>query len=391
MKVLFITGRLHPSPLGGTGTMLVNLVNALSEDGAMDISVLGSLSNKESIDAIRCCFHKAVHFEGCVTPGKDDEIGDLLSMQYHYLRRISDLRKNYDIIHFNILPGLRSFLLLNFLRTNNNRCKFVLNIHDLPSYEIGQYTESTINKVGVWIHWSLALSQLSKFNEIVVNSTFMQDQVLNLGIPSSRLIIIPNGINIDDYVKFKHSNKNSDRIVCPNKVFYPKKGQDLLIRAFAESNCRKVSKLYLIGQGETKFKKYCLELVREFKLEGRVTFVDFLSKRELMNVIRNSSFCVFPSLYEGFGITILEAMACGKPIISTCFGGPNDFIIDGKNGLLVNPRDIKSMSVALDSLAISLVKRSEIGRQASLTAREFSWKTISQKYISVYNRVLDTT
>ena len=222
------------------------------------------------------------------------------------------------------------------------------------------------------IHWSLALSQLSKFNEIVVNSTFMQDQVLNLGIPSSRLIIIPNGINIDDYVKFKHSNKNSDRIVCPNKVFYPKKGQDLLIRAFAESNCRKVSKLYLIGQGETKFKKY-------------------LSKRELMNVIRNSSFCVFPSLYEGFGITILEAMACGKPIISTCFGGPNDFIIDGKNGLLVNPRDIKSMSVALDSLAISLVKRSEIGRQASLTAREFSWKTISQKYISVYNRVLDTT
>jgi glycogen(starch) synthase len=98
---------------------------------------------------------------------------------------------------------------------------------------------------------------------------------------------------------------------------------------------------------------------------------------------------VLPSLYEGFGIAFLEAMAVGLPVVGTPTGGMADLIEPGVNGLLVPHHEPEALAGAISALLSDPERRRALGRQARLTAQTYTWKRAAEATASVYRACVE--
>ncbi len=103
------------------------------------------------------------------------------------------------------------------------------------------------------------------------------------------------------------------------------------------------------------------------------------------------SVVVIPSVFEGFGLTAIEAMACGTPVIATDTDGLRDVIEDGRNGLLVRYNDIEMMTEKISYLLKNEPERIKLSKNGQEKARTvYNWNTISQSVLRIYKRFLET-
>ena len=119
-------------------------------------------------------------------------------------------------------------------------------------------------------------------------------------------------------------------------------------RAFGDTGVGEVI-LEIAGDGEERGNLE--KLSRQLGIQDKVRFLGMLPRQEVRNLLQRSHVLLSSSYVETFGVSIIEAMACGRPVIATRSGGPNDFVND-ENGLLVPPGDVESLSKAM-----SYVKR----------------------------------
>ena len=128
-----------------------------------------------------------------------------------------------------------------------------------------------------------------------------------------------------------------------------KKGHDILLKSFALAfGGNLFFQLQIGGSGdlETQLKKQVITL----KLENQVTFLGQLNRTEIIETYRKANVFVLPSLYETFGVVLIEALAMGKPIIATKCGGPENIVTE-KNGVLVEPNNAEQLSDAMQNIA----------------------------------------
>jgi glycosyltransferase involved in cell wall biosynthesis len=97
---------------------------------------------------------------------------------------------------------------------------------------------------------------------------------------------------------------------------------------------------------------------------------------------------VQPSLIEPFGIAVLEAMACGKPVVGTNIGGMIDTIEEGVSGYRVEPMNPKALGEKITDLLLNPEKMREMGKNARERAKKFDWKLIGEKYNRLIEKVL---
>jgi len=102
------------------------------------------------------------------------------------------------------------------------------------------------------------------------------------------------------------------------------------------------------------------KLTKDLRLSDHVTFIEGANSRD---ILRNLDLFVLPSLSEGFGLALLEAMAEAKPIVATNVGGIPEVIIDGKTGKLVPPKDSKALADAIIYMYNNRLESLEMGRQ----------------------------
>jgi len=101
-------------------------------------------------------------------------------------------------------------------------------------------------------------------------------------------------------------------------------------------------------------------------------------------------FCTPATGQESQGIVLLEAMACGTPVVASNIEGFASVVTHNEEGLLVSPKDEEKLALALLHLLVDKELRTEMGQRALMTAQFYSWKRISEKVISYYERLLDT-
>jgi glycosyltransferase involved in cell wall biosynthesis len=146
----------------------------------------------------------------------------------------------------------------------------------------------------------------------------------------------------------------------------------------------------LVGQGPLR-SRLC-DLVREAGLQGRVVFrgaIPAARRDELVRLYQQSSAFVLPSHHEGMSTVLLEAMACGLPVVSTAVGGAPEVIDHGRNGLLVPPRDPEALAEALLALLGDDPLCRELGRNAKATIeRQYTWEAVGARYVACYERLL---
>lgn len=211
--------------------------------------------------------------------------------------------------------------------------------------------------------------------------------------------IIPPGVDIKRFRPLEPGEEELD-VVTPNKFVFAlsridsNKGHDELLRAF--SHVRKaVPDVYLvIGGGSKKPKQHeidvkngFLEVVDELELEDRVIFTGYIPDEELATYYRKANLFVLPSKYEPFGMTTLEAMSCGTPVVATKFGGIRKNLNHEVDSLMVDPGDEIDFSNAITRVLSDEAFADKMGANGMKTIRErFSWESIAATTLKFYQR-----
>ncbi|MBT9146139.1 MAG: N-acetyl-alpha-D-glucosaminyl L-malate synthase [candidate division WS2 bacterium] len=194
---------------------------------------------------------------------------------------------------------------------------------------------------------------------------------------------IPNAIDVK-----KYENKGEDNFVLYAGGFRKVKGVNFLIEAFAKIGDKYDTNLQLIGSGpeEEKLKK----LVRAKKLEHRVHFMPLVRKTELRErYLAKCSVFVLPSLFECMPVTLLEAMASGKPVIAGDIPGPTDIITQGYDGFLFEKGNIDELKEYLELHLSDGKLRKIIGKNARKTVEEkYTFEKVADHYLKLYEEVL---
>jgi phosphatidylinositol alpha-mannosyltransferase len=203
--------------------------------------------------------------------------------------------------------------------------------------------------------------------------------------------IIPNGIDIhlftpDGPVR-KEFQDGKLNIVFVGRL-EKRKGLNYLLRACAEvkkqfSNFR----LIVVGPG-TRLRSGYEELVHDLSLDN-VVFTGFVSSEELPEYYRTADiFCAPATGGESFGIILLEAMACSKPVVASSIDGYASVLTHNEEGLLVPPKDADSLAQALLSLLADNSLRNRMGEKGVLHAQKFSWENVSTQIMDYYLELL---
>jgi alpha-1,3-rhamnosyl/mannosyltransferase len=179
----------------------------------------------------------------------------------------------------------------------------------------------------------------------------------------------------DRYVLYFGSNK-------------PHKNVPRLIEAFARSNIQSpTSKLYLViaGHWDDRYPEVKLA-VKQFDLTERIRFIGSVKDDDLPALYGGAEVFVFPSEYEGFGLPVLEAMACGTPVV--CSNRSSLPEVAGDAALLCDPYDIKALARTIEQALTDGDLRATLQQRSLARAAQFSWEQTAQSTKDVYKRVM---
>ncbi|EHP84065.1 glycosyltransferase family 4 protein [Methanotorris formicicus] len=211
---------------------------------------------------------------------------------------------------------------------------------------------------------------VGRADKIICVSEFLRN---NLGDNFKRkAIVIPNGV---DFNLFYGENDLDYGLFVGS--FVEQKGLDVLIDAIKDIDFN----FKLIGDGPL-FNKIKEKIEKE-----NMKHVELLGKKsqiEVAKYMRNCSFLVLPSISEGLGMVLLEAMACGKAVIATNVGGIGEIVKDGYNGFLVPPNNPKILKDKIKILINDKNLREKFGKNGKEFSKNFSWENVAKKVRSIY-------
>lgn len=224
------------------------------------------------------------------------------------------------------------------------------------------------------------LQEYKDANYISVPSLFAKKTFLDAGFPGEKLIHIPYGVDLGE---FKSATKKDDvfRVVYAGGMTL-QKGVHYLLQAFSELNLPN-SELLLIGAKSPEIEPFFQKYKGHYKWIGRVP------QKELSDHYAQSSVFVLNSIHDGFGMVIIQAMACSLPVITTINTGGPDIVTEGESGFIIPIRDIEILKEKLSYLYEHPEERRKMGESAEKLVREgFTWKDYGEKMISAYDRIL---
>ena len=165
---------------------------------------------------------------------------------------------------------------------------------------------------------------------------------------------------------------------------YPEKNFSVLAHAFAQLKKEIPHRLIIAGQPRYKFKGD-VNLLRQLEIEDRVDFLDYVPNDELPLIYNLADCFVNPSLYEGFGLAQLEAMACGCPVIAADAGAIPE--ITGQAAILFNPHDPQELAQAILKVTCDPNVRRELVSQGLMRAQEFTWDRAARATLDVFKEL----
>jgi glycosyltransferase involved in cell wall biosynthesis len=208
------------------------------------------------------------------------------------------------------------------------------------------------------------------------------------GIRGQVLELVENGIDLDVWGGGASSDENESRRFVFVGRLVDWKAVDIAIRALARV---RDAELEIIGDGPMM--NTWRSLVCELGLERRVYFTGWLSQQECASHLRDSIALVLPSLYECGGAVVLEAMATGKPVIATRWGGPADYL-DSSCGILVEPESYEGLVSGFAGGMQKLLDSPELAKSMGVAGREratrnFNWQGKIDQVIRIYRALAE--
>ncbi|MCJ7790064.1 MAG: glycosyltransferase family 4 protein [Candidatus Atribacteria bacterium] len=350
MKIAFLTWEYPPNVAGGAGIVAENIVSQLSQLDHKIFVFVPKLRNKYKLN-------------NSIT-NKNIKIIKVPLFKFFKLKIISYafnlnlwylfFKVKYSGFDVVVSNGYVDFLLLKLFTNKSVRVAMVhhlcIDVRRLLKPKIIDFLRNMGNEE----NFAVAMEKIiiKKANYIFVESNFTKNRLKEeYNINDNKIFIFPCGFKCPN-VKYLYFRKKKDKL---NLLFVgrleERKGLLFLINSLAIY--KKIFKeefiLNIVGKGDNRKYK---DVVKKLNLEEEITFQGYLSDEELNNYFRNSDIFIIPSQMEGFGLTILEAIQFGIPIIGTNRGAIPEILKDYNRGFLVNYGDCASLADTINSVYV---------------------------------------
>ena len=270
-------------------------------------------------------------------------------------------KKNNDIVHAHNIPSAKAM--------KNASGKKILTIHGIYSQQVENLHNKTTSKIAA----NFEKEALEWANAITVVSKDAFDYYKKLGL---NVYHIPNSINIDS-LSTKSDRRYKKQIIFAGRLS-SEKGIDVLLDLIQilPSDIH----LIILGSGPKE------NLIKNIK-KPNVDYLGYLPKNETISLIRGSDILIQPSLIEGISSTILEAMACKVPVITTNVGGNKEIIENNKTGILIEPTSQKLLE-EIKKLFVNYELKNRLIDSAYANVQKYDWKNVGKLYLNLYIKLL---
>jgi mannosylfructose-phosphate synthase len=213
---------------------------------------------------------------------------------------------------------------------------------------------------------------------------------------SDNTVIIPPGVDIEAFHPGKnpdHSPRPANYIFCLSRID-ENKGHEALLEAFDSVRTRLPDIHLVIGGGspnpkprEEKLLRKLESTINEKGMRDRVHLIGYIPDEKMQPFYQQARLFVLPSTFEPFGMTALEAMACGTPSIVSTFAGVSEFLSDHADSIIVDPKESEEFTSAILELLNNKRLAGRIAKEGLKHVREnFSWDAIAEKHVQFYER-----
>jgi glycosyltransferase involved in cell wall biosynthesis len=236
--------------------------------------------------------------------------------------------------------------------------------------------------------WSLKFLLHSSDHIVAPSEAYREDVATLFPKLRRKIVSIHNGLDPAEFDRPCEISGNGTRsryILCV-AMHNEKKGIDVLLRAFAQIQSRE-PQLRMVLAGDGPLRSQLESLAESLGIAAKVDFRGRQERHEITSLLAGCEVFVLPSRSEPFGIVLLEAMACGKPVISTTAGGIPEIIHDRKNGILVEPNNPTALAAALTVVLSDQNLRLAIANGGYATVRRrFCVEHTAVKYETLFTR-----
>ncbi len=220
---------------------------------------------------------------------------------------------------------------------------------------------------------------------ITVSDFSKQDIIREFNIPEERFSVVPNGINTQIFHPVEGIEREKDRIIVTNSADMPLKGLYYLLQAVHDISKKRNIRLTVIGK--PKENGGVEKLIDKLRIGHLIDFTGRITDEEFVLQYARAAIAVVPSVYEGFGLPVGEAMASGIPVISTTGGALPE--VAGDAAVLVPPRDPEALAKAITGLLDNPKRAEELGKAGYKRVMEqFTWKNAAEKTVEAYRETL---
>jgi len=301
-------------------------------------------------------------------------------------KHLRETKKEYDIIHDNqsLSYGIMSLA---------KRMPVTATIHHPMTVDrrlAVQSTKSFLKKIKA-LRWYSFINMQKRVAKklsciITVSQSSKKDIAKEFNIPESKFKTIPIGIDTNNFYPIQTIKKQPNRIIVTNSADTPLKGLYHLL--FAIKGVLKTRQVKLVVIGSPKKNGGIEKLIKKLEIGQYIKFTGRIDQDQFVLEYAKASLAVVPSLYEGFGLPVGEAMACRIPVICTTGGALPE--VAGDAAKLVPPADAKAMETAILELlddASQCERLAEKGYQRVL--KEFTWEKTAIRTIKAYREIIN--
>jgi glycosyltransferase involved in cell wall biosynthesis len=297
-----------------------------------------------------------------------------------------------DIYH------LTSQTLASLLLLRRPPGKVVVTVHDIFPYMFRDDPQLRSPYGTDHLYHRLAMAGLKRADHLIAVSQYTRQCVIErLGIAPEKITVVYSGIDHEHFRPLPVTAAVRERYALPEGPRYliyvgsedPRKNLATLVRALAELR-RELPDVELIKVGRSHFERErqrLLELATKLEVRSAIHFLEDVSDHDLPLLYSLADLYVTPSLYEGFGFPVLEAMACGTPVVYARAGALPEIV--GNGGVEVFPCDVRTLARTVSALLRSKKKRLSLRHAGQDVAADFAWSATTRSTAAVYEGCLD--
>jgi len=327
------------------------------------------------------------------------ELGELMNEKQTFtvtaitqnLLGVGDINQHFDLIHFPNMGGYKfpkdsALQAKNIILSPSGIDEVVYGKEVFPDKNRWKIIEKDV-KLEV-PRWKQNMHKIKAVH--VVSKSDLNEMNQYLGVPLDMMSVIHHGVNHDVFVApnnkkevqesvWKHFKlEKNNYFIHISEKNWARKNIPRLLDAFIEAKKSGLAQnLILVGKVHPL-------VIKKAKKIPSVKILGFISEKRLVQLIQGSDGLILPSIHEGFGLPLVEAMACGVPCITSNKHSPPEVV--GDSGILVDPYNVTEISDAMIKLGKDEKLRSELSQKALVRSKDFSWKTNAASLLQLYEK-----